>query len=174
MNDLERYLAAVEIYNREMDKRGTWRYRVALFLANIWSKIWGGVALLVATSSLALGLCAVEIPDAIIRALVHVESGARWVDTGDIVGGWKRGNAGEISHFQLSGAAIHDMGAAKKTSRIASDPVLAESLARLWLSRCYERAGNWPDALSRYNAGSRYRERAARDYAARIIALSSL
>ena len=130
--------------------------------------------MLVVTSSLTLGLCAVEIPDAIIRALVHVESGAKWIDTGKIVGGWKRGNAGEISHFQLSSAAIHDMGATGKTARIESCPVLAESLARLWLSRCYERAGNWPDALSRYNAGSRYRGRTARDYAARIISLSSL
>lgn len=51
-----RYLEAVEEYNRLADLRGTFRHRVAVFLANIWNKCWGGLVLIVATSSLALWL----------------------------------------------------------------------------------------------------------------------
>jgi hypothetical protein len=55
-DDVKQFLDAVERYNREMDRRGTWRYRAAVFLSNLWGKIWGGVVLIVATSCLALGL----------------------------------------------------------------------------------------------------------------------
>lgn len=55
-DDMKEYLAAVEKYNHEMEKRGKWRYRLAVFFANIWHKCWGGLVLIVATSFLALGL----------------------------------------------------------------------------------------------------------------------
>lgn len=168
-------------YSRLAEQRGTFRYRVAVFFANVWSKFWH-IIFFVCSVGLTLALClaatpkanGVEVPDAIIRALVMVESGATWKNTGDISGNWARGKAGEISHFQLSRSVIADMGATPKARRIAADPVLAESFARLWLSRCYDLAGNWPEAVARYNAGSRYRSRVARDYSARVIALSSL
>jgi len=178
--DLANFYAAADSCRKEMAKRNSWRYRVAVFFTNIWSKFWH-IIFLVSSVGLTLALClaatpkahGVEVPDSIIRALVMVESGATWENTGDISGDWARGKAGEISHFQLSRAAIADMGATAKARRIAADPVLAESFARLWLSRCYDRAGNWPEAVARYNAGSRYRSRAARDYSARILALAA-
>lgn len=115
----------------------------------------------------------VDVPDQIIRGLVAVESGAQWRGIGDIVGSWKVGKSGEISHFQISFPALMEMGAEHKADRIASSPVLAESFARLWLSRCFERHGNWMDALARYNAGNRYRSPAARAYAARVLNLAA-
>ena len=54
--DLANYFAAADNYRKEMAKRKTWRYRLAVFLANFWHKCWGGLVLFIATSSLALGL----------------------------------------------------------------------------------------------------------------------
>jgi hypothetical protein len=113
------------------------------------------------------------VPDPILRALVAVESGCDWRGIGNIKGQWSRGADGEVSPFQLGRDALSDMGVTNH-ARVHRDPVYAESLARLWLSRCFDRTGNWPDALSRYNAGSRYRTRAARDYSARILNLANL
>jgi hypothetical protein len=121
---------------------------------------------------LALFLCAAcqgaEVPDAIIRGLVMVESGCEWRSMGDIRGKWERGADAEVSPFQLSPAALSDM-RVRDANRVHRDVVYAESLARLWLSRCYQRHGNWPEALAAYNGGSRYRTRGAKDYAARIL-----
>jgi hypothetical protein len=116
---------------------------------------------------------AVEVPDSIIRGLVMVESGCEWRDTGDIRGKWSIGADAEVSPFQLSHAALSDMGVTNH-ARVHRDTVYAESLARLWLARCYAKAGNRPDAVARYNAGSRYRSRTARDYSARVLALASV
>lgn len=116
---------------------------------------------------------AAETPDRIIAALVQVESGCEWRGIGNIKGTWARGADGEVSPFQLAPAALTDMGVTNH-ARVHRDPVYAESLARLWLSRCYAKHGNWPQALAAYNAGSRYRSRSARDYADRILNLAAV
>lgn len=116
---------------------------------------------------------AAETPDRIIAALVQVESGCEWRGIGNIKGTWARGADGEVSPFQLAPAALTDMGVTNH-ARVHRDPVYAESLARLWLSRCYAKHGNWPQALAAYNAGSRYRSRSARDYADRILSLAAV
>ena len=58
--DLSGYFAAADKYRKEMAKRNSWRYRVAVFFANIWHKIWLPVVFLICTSSLTVGLCAGE------------------------------------------------------------------------------------------------------------------
>ena len=125
---------------------------------------------------LALVTCApakgVEVPDRIVAAIAAVETRTEWRSIGDVRGKWSRGADGEVSPFQLSPAALTDMGVTNH-ARVHRDTVYAESLARLWLVRCYVQAGNWPDAVARYNAGNRYRSRTARDYSARVIALAS-
>lgn len=164
------YLSACEKHHREMDKRGTWRYRITVLAANLWSKAWGSIVLIAATTGLTIGLCAQEVPDAIMRGLVAVESGATWKSAGEIDGKWKRGAIGEVSNFQLSPAVLTDLRlSASQRARVATSPIYAESIARLWLSRCYAKHGNWRDALSRYNAGSRWRSAKARAYSDRIL-----
>ena len=169
---MQRYLRARGAYLREMVQGPTWRDRAGVWLANLWHKCWGGLVLIVATTFLTIGLCAVEVPDRIVAAIAAVETGTEWRNTGDVRGKWSRGADGEVSPFQLSPAALTDMGVTNH-ARVHRDVVYAESLARLWLVRCYAKAGNWPDAVARFNAGSRYRSRAARDYAERVLAIAS-
>ena len=144
--------------------------RVTRVLATLWHKCWGGIILIVAVAGLTAGLCAQEVPDAIIRGLVAVESGASWKSAGEIDGKWKRGAIGEVSNFQLSPAVLTDLRLSpSQRARVATSPIYAESIARLWLSRCFAKHGSWRDALSRYNAGNRWRSVKARDYADRIL-----
>ena len=164
--ELSEYFAGADHYRMQMARRNSLLGR----LAALWRKIWGGVVLIIATSSLCAGLCAVEVPDQIIRGLVAVESGAEWIDTGEIKGRWHRGASGEVSHFQMSIAVLKDMRA--PISRVERDTVLAESYARLWLSKCREKSGSWSEALARYNCGSRYKSAKAKDYAVRVLALA--
>jgi hypothetical protein len=173
------HLAIADAYRQRQAMRLTWSDRVGICLTSAWAwcrdhldRILPGLILLVATSFLAIGLCAQEVPDSILRALVQVESGCDWRGIGDVRGHWSRGADGEVSCFQLSPAALSDMGVTN-SARVHRDVVYAESLARLWLSRCYEKHGDWATALACYNSGSRYRSRKARDYSARIIALST-
>jgi hypothetical protein len=151
----------------------TWA-RIATWFDRMFDKIAGGLVLFIITAFFALGLCAVDVPDRIVAALVQVESGCEWRGMGEIRGTWLRGEAGEVSAFQLSPAALISMGAGDRSTRIHRDPVLAESFARLWLSRCFDQAGTWEGALARYNAGSRHRSRTARDYAARVLNLAAV
>lgn len=149
---------------------------LALAFAALWSRFPGHLSLLCAIA-LTFVVCrfglAVEVPDRIVAAIAAVETGTEWRSIGDVRGKWSRGADGEVSPFQISPSALADMGVSNH-SRVHRDVVYAESLARLWLSRCYAKAGNWPDAVARYNAGSRYRSRTARDYSARVIALASV
>lgn len=151
---------------------------IGRILAGIFHALWSrfpGHLSLIAAIALTFLVCrfglAVEVPDRIVAAIVQVESGCEWRGIGDVRGKWSRGADGEVSPFQISPAALSDMGVTN-ASRVHRDTVWAESLARLWLSRCFDRHGNWPEAVAAYNAGSRYRSRSARDYACRVIALA--
>ncbi len=128
---------------------------------------------------LALAVCllarchAVEVPDGIIRGIVAVETGAEWHDIGDITGTWAVGDDGEISHFQLSPIALRQMKVTDKAIRIACEPILAESYARLFLVICYQKRGNWSDAVATYHRWNGYRSAEAKDYAKRVLANAS-
>jgi hypothetical protein len=115
--------------------------------------------------------CAVEVPDSIIRGLVMVESGCEWRSVGDVRGKWSHGADGEVSPFQLAPAALSDMGVTNH-ARVHRDVVYAESLARLWLAKCYRKHGNWRDALGQWNAGSRFSSATGRNYADRVLNLA--
>lgn len=149
-------------------------YRASVAL---WSRFPGHLSLLCAIG-LTFLVCrfavSVEVPDGIIRGIVMVESGATWHDIGKISGKWKRGDAGEISHFQLSADALRQMKVSDKAERIASCSVLAESYARKFLVICYEKRGNWRDAVATYHRWSRYRSAGAREYAERVLNIADL
>lgn len=123
------------------------------------------------TLTLAWSCYAQEIPDAIVAAVAMVESGSTWVDTGDVRGGWKRGEYGEISHWQFTDAVLADLGlTAIQKRKVASDPVYAESVFRLWYSRLLLRTGSHAMALAAYHRGLGGRHRKdARDYAERAL-----
>lgn len=140
----------------------------AVFLGRIAGGAWFLVALLLTVGGCLKMAHGVEVPDQIVAGLVRVESGCEWVDVGEIRGKWKRGADGEVSAFQLSPAALHDMHVTN-LDRVHRSPVYAESLARLWLSRCFDRCGNWPDAIAFYNGGKNYRSKRCRDYSARVL-----
>ena len=181
MNDRTATEAALARYEKARNA-----YLAALFVRPTWSAVIGqwlhgaryhlrALAMFALTVLLCLMMArcsAVDVPDRIVAAIAAVETGTRWHSIGDVRGKWSRGADGEVSPFQLSPSALTDMGVTNHT-RVHRDTVYAESLARLWLVRCYVKAGNWPDAVARYNAGTRYRSRTARDYSARVIALSS-
>ncbi len=157
--------------------RPDFHHTARLIRQRIWQRCRPRLALLAAII-MAFLFCrfglAVEVPDRIVAALCQIESGCEWRGIGDIKGRWSVGADGEVSPFQLTQGAIADMGAAAHSARIHRDPVYAESLARLWLSRCYAKAGNWPAALAIYNGGRNYRSLAARDYSKRVLALASV
>lgn len=164
------YLRALKSEDRGMPLG---RILAGIFHA-VWSRFPGHLSLLAAIA-LTFLVCrfgmAVEVPDRILAGICAVETGTEWRGVGDVRGKWSRGADGEVSPFQISIAALTDMGVTNH-ARVHRDLVYAESLTRLWLSRCFERHGNWPDAVAAYNAGSRYRSRSARDYARRVIAIA--
>ncbi len=113
--------------------------------------------------------------DRIVAAVAMVESGARWVDTGDIRGPWQRGPYGEVSHWQITTAVLTDLGLSDRQRRkVASDPVYAESVFRLWYARLLLRTGSHAEALAAYNRGLGGIHRGdARDYAQRCLNLAT-
>lgn len=183
--EVEKFNQSLAGYLSVREVRPTWKDKATVIIANLWPRIShaaiGMGIVLVTAIALIVGCVvtapkakAVEVPDAIIRGLVMVETGAKWKNIGDISGGWSTGAAGEISHFQLTDDALREMKVADKAERIRRCPVLAESYARAFLVICYEKRGNWRDALATYNAWSRYRSAGARDYADRVLALASV
>ncbi len=152
--------------------------RACILLANAWAwcrdrldRILPGLVLLVATSFLAIGLCAVECPDWAIRGICAVESGCDWRSTGDVRGKWIRGDAGEVSCFQLTPAVLRDLHAYSRRFRVHADPVLAESLTRAWLLHLYGVTGSWMEATAAYHSGlGNRRQRYAISYAERVSA----
>lgn len=115
-----------------------------------------------------------EVPlDAIVRAVCQVETGCSWRGVGSVSGVWHRGDAGEVSCWQISPAVLDDLGRLDQAGRINRDPVYAESIFRLWYIRLYEHFGNHRDALAAYHRGIRGYARAdAREYAARALNLA--
>ncbi len=171
---MARFLDAQREYLRVMAERPTFWSRFRAFL----SRIWGGLVLIVCVLLTTLGCVAmaqgVEVPDRVIAAIAQVETGTEWRGIGDVRGSWNRGDIGEVSPWQISPAVLRDLNAYDRRFRVHADPVLAESLVRLWLGRLYERTGCWSQACAAYHAGLAGRHRGyARDYAARVLAIAN-
>lgn len=143
----------------------------------VWSRFPGHLSLLAAIA-LTFLVCrfglAVEVPDRIVAAVAMIETGAHWKDTGNIKGAWAYGNAGEISHWQITSAVLDDLGLSSSARRkVATNPVYAESVFRLWYSRLLARTGSHEEALAAYHRGLGGRHRRdAREYARRVLNLS--
>lgn len=132
------------------------------------------ICAVVVTFVMCVAATASEVPDRIVAAVAMVETGATWRDTGDIKGAWKHGDAGEISHWQITGAVLSDLGLSHKAAKIASSPVYAESVFRLWYSRLLLRTGSHAAALAAYHRGLGGRHRKdARAYAERVLNIAT-
>ncbi len=112
-----------------------------------------------------------SIPDWVIAGIAAVETGStyrggrlvRYRDHRD-------GAAGEVGPWQIAPAVLDDLGAAHLRSRVRTEPVLAESLVRAWLLRCYQRTGSWTSAVAVYHAGPGGSTRRGASYASRVYA----
>jgi hypothetical protein len=110
-----------------------------------------------------------SIPDWVIAGIAAVETGStyrggrlvRYRDHRD-------GAAGEVGPWQIAPAVLDDLGAAHLRARVRTEPVLAESLVRAWLLRCYHRTGSWKSAVAVYHAGPGGSTRRGSSYASRV------
>lgn len=143
-------------------------------LAGIWRLCRPHLAFLCAIL-LAFLFCrfglAADIPDWCIRGIAAVETNTTWRDIGDLTYRDRRqGEDGEVGPWQLAPAALADMDVSHLRSRIHREPILAESMTRAWLLRCYRRTGDWFEAVAIYHTGPRGDVRRGHNYAARVRA----
>ncbi len=112
--------------------------------------------------------------DQITGAVAAIETGARWIDTGDVRGQWRIGSSGEVSYWQLTDAALSDLGlSAIQKRKVGRSVVYAESVFRLWYTNLLHKTGSHREALAAFHRGlgGRHRED-ARTYAARVLNLA--
>lgn len=111
------------------------------------------------------------IPDWVIIGIAAVETGSTYRD-GNLVHYRDRrdGADGEVGPWQLAPTALRDLGVSHLRSRIRTEPVLAESMARAWLLRCHRIAGDWTAAVAIYHTGPRGDRRRGDRYAERVFA----
>jgi hypothetical protein len=114
---------------------------------------------------------AIPIPDWVIAGIAAVETGSLY-QHGELVRYRDRrdGAAGEVGPWQLSPAALSDMGARKLRDRIRRDTILAESMTRAWLMRCFAHASSWKEAVSLYHTGWSADHADGFEYAERVYA----
>lgn len=157
--------------------RPTFPHAARAIRARIWQRCKPHLALLLA---IAVTLCACllaasnakaqEIPDWCLRGIAMVETGTTWRDMGDLHYSDKRiGADGEVGPWQLAPCALKDLGVEHLRSRIHREPILAESMTRAWLLRCYARTGNWFDAVRIYHTGPDGDRRRGIKYAERVL-----
>ncbi|MBA3699473.1 MAG: hypothetical protein H0W78_11545 [Planctomycetes bacterium] len=117
----------------------------------------------------------VPIPDWVIAGIAAVETGSTY-RSGELVLYRNRrdGADGEVGPWQISPSVLQDLGVSHLLERIRSEPVLAESMTRAWLLRCYRRAGDWNVAVAIYHTGPAGDHRRGRDYAERVFAVGNL
>jgi hypothetical protein len=115
------------------------------------------------------------IPHWVIAGIAAVETGSTY-RSGNLVHYRDRrdGADGEVGPWQIAPAALQDLGASHLRSRIRSEPVLAESMTRAWLLRCYRLAGDWSLAVAFYHTGPGGDRRRGRNYAERVFAAGNL
>jgi hypothetical protein len=111
------------------------------------------------------------IPDWVISGIAAVETNSVYRD-GELVRYRDRrdGSAGEVGPWQLAPDVLTDLKAQHLRDRIRREPVLAESLARAWLLRCYRQTGDWLAAVAVYHTGPQGSRARGRDYAERVLA----
>ena len=111
------------------------------------------------------------IPDWVIIGIAAVETGSTYRD-GHLIHYRDRrdGADGEVGPWQLAPTALSDLGITHLRSRIRTEPVLAESMARAWLLRCYRIAGDWTSAVAIYHTGPRGDRQRGSRYAERVFA----
>ena len=122
-------------------------------------------------SAQAAAPASTTIPDWVIAGIAAVETGStyrggrlvRYRDHRD-------GAAGEVGPWQIAPSVLDDLGAARLRARVRTEPVLAESLVRAWLLRCYQRTGSWTSAVAVYHAGPGGSSRRGASYASRVYA----
>lgn len=132
------------------------------------------IGALLAISLFASHALAVEdhvIPDWVISGIAAVETNSTYRD-GELVDYRDRrdGSAGEVGPWQLAPDALIDLKVHHLRDRIRREPMLAESMARAWLLRCYRQTGDWFDAVAVYHTGPQGSKRRGRDYAERVLA----
>lgn len=132
------------------------------------------IGALLAVNLLARQASAVEdhvIPDWVISGIAAVETNSIYRD-GELVHYRDRrdGTAGEVGPWQLAPDALIDLKVHHLRDRIRREPVLAESMARAWLLRCYRQTGDWFAAVMVYHTGPQGSKRRGRDYAERVLA----
>lgn len=142
----------------------------ALFFLGMLVPIGATVLLCIALASPAK---AAEIPEGILAGIAQVETGSIYRN-GELVHyrDKRDGADGEVGPWQLSPDVLKDMGVSHLRSRIRREVVLAESMTRAWLIRCYRKTGNWADAVAVYHVGPGGSARRGRDYAQRVMAIA--
>lgn len=144
-------------------------------LAAIWQRCRPHLAFLLALA-LAFAFCrgclaAADVPDWVLRGIASQETGVHWTDTGVLSASeWPKSSTGAVGPWHISPAALKDLKRTHLAERIHREPVLAESVARLWLLHLYKTTGCWRETCAAWRAGLRNRHRAwAREYAERAF-----
>lgn len=161
-------------------------YLAALFVRPTWPAVIGqwlhgaryhlrALAMFALTTLLCLMVArcsASEVPAWVLRGIAAVETRTTWRDIGDLHYRDKRiGADGEVGPWQLSPAALKDLGVEHLRARIHREPILAESMTRAWLLRCHRRTGDWFEAVAIYHTGPDGNRRRGHTYAARVRAV---
>jgi hypothetical protein len=114
------------------------------------------------------------IPSWVIAGIAAVETGSTYRD-GELIHYRDRrdGSDGEVGPWQLAPAVLDDLGVRQLRDRIRREPVLAESMTRAWLLRCFQRTGDWFTAVAIYHTGPGGSRQRGRRYAERVLAAGS-
>jgi hypothetical protein len=149
----------------------------ARLLAAVWQRcrphlLFLAIVVLFVLSIVVAGkTAAADIPDWCIRGIAAVETNTTWRDIGDLTYRDRRQGAdGEVGPWQISPDALRDLGVSHLMTRIHREPVLAESMTRAWLLRCYRTTGDWFDAVAIYHTGPSGDRRRGLNYAERVRA----
>jgi hypothetical protein len=142
-------------------------------VSRIFSRLIHGTGLVAILSSAVAAWSAesTDIPDWVLAGIAAVETRSLYRN-GELVHYRDRrdGADGEVGPWQLSPAALSDLGVLNLRERIRREPVLAESMTRAWLLRCYRRTGDWLRAVAFFHTGPNGDAQRGRDYVERAYA----
>ncbi len=115
------------------------------------------------------------IPEWVIAGIAAVETGSTYRDGNLIIYRNRRDGAdGEVGPWQITPSALRDLGMSHVRERIRNEPVLAESMTRAWLLRCYQQTRDWGSAVAIYHTGPTGNHQRGRSYAERVFAAGSI
>ena len=104
------------------------------------------------------------VPPSLVAAVVMHESSGR---------PGLRGKAGEYGLMQLMPATADTLGFSGDYALLLSHPLLNMRLGTKYLAQQFRRYGNWPEALSAYNAGHAIKSN-LETYARPILAMANM